>query len=302
MSEWAAEAVVDCELARRLIRSQFRDLSASRVDPVGDGWDVTVFRVDERWLFRFPRRSIVLPGLRREIAVLPLLAPRLPVGIPVTVFVGEPTSEFPFPFVGARYLPGQELGADEQTAVADLGVELGRFLRMLHGIDPADVAGGDLPLDPLGRGEMAKRVPLTLSRLDDLASAGIWSAPGGIRELVRSTIELPRARSRTILHGDLHFRQILVKRGRLSGVVDWIDICQGDPAIDLAVYWALIGPADRQRFRVAYGPIGTAELRRARVLAFYLWGSVALQAHEQGCATIEREAIAGLNRASDPPA
>ena len=146
---------------------------------------------------------------------------------------------------------------------------------------------------------MAKRVPLTLARLDDLAGAGIWSAPGGIRELVRSTLALPPSRSRTILHGDLHFRQIVVEHGRLSGVVDWIDICQGDPAIDLAVYWALSDPADRQRFRAAYGPIGTDALRRARVLAFYLWGSVALQARAQGRATIEREAIAGLNRASD---
>ena len=302
MSEWAAEAVVDCELARRLIRSQFRDLSASRVDPIGDGWDVTAFRVDERWLFRFPRRSIVLPGLRREIAVLPLLAPRLPVRIPVTVFAGKPTSEFPFPFVGARYLPGQELGADDQPAAADLSVELGRFLRVLHSIDPAEVAGGDLPLDPLARGDMTTRVPLTLARLDELASAGIWSAPNGTREFVRSTLALPPARSRSILHGDLHFRQILVEHGRLSGVVDWIDICQGDPAIDLAIFWALVGPTDRPSFRASYGPTGSDTLRRARVLALYLWGSVALQAREQGRTAIEREAIAGLNRASDPPA
>ena len=39
--------------------------------------------VDERWAFRFPRRAIAVPGVERELSVLPRVAPLLPVPVPV---------------------------------------------------------------------------------------------------------------------------------------------------------------------------------------------------------------------------
>ena len=54
------------------------------------------------------------------------------------------------------------------------------------------------------------------------------------------------------LHGDLHPANILVHRGRISGVIDFGDITAGDPATDLSVAWMLL-PADcRGAFRDAY--------------------------------------------------
>ena len=89
MSEiWSAEQHVDEERARGLIRTQFSDLAADEVKLVSEGWDYAVFRVDGEWAFRFPRREMVIPGTEREIAVLPALAERLPIGVPVLVFVG----------------------------------------------------------------------------------------------------------------------------------------------------------------------------------------------------------------------
>src|SRR5436853_2837672 len=109
MSEvWSAEEHVDEERARQLIRAQFPRLGADEVTLVSEGWDYVVFRVNGEWAFRFPRREVVVPGTERELAVLPELAVRLPVGVPAPVFVGRPGDGFPWPFYGARYLEGRE--------------------------------------------------------------------------------------------------------------------------------------------------------------------------------------------------
>ena len=66
--------MVDAELAARLLAAQFPQLE--RVEALGAGWDYSAFRVDDEYVFRFPRRAVVLPGMEREIATLPGSAAR----------------------------------------------------------------------------------------------------------------------------------------------------------------------------------------------------------------------------------
>jgi aminoglycoside phosphotransferase (APT) family kinase protein len=42
------------------------------------------------------------------------------------------------------------------------------------------------------------------------------------------------------LHGDLHPANVLTENGNLCGVVDFGDLCAGDPAGDLAACWILL--------------------------------------------------------------
>jgi aminoglycoside phosphotransferase (APT) family kinase protein len=296
MSEWAADVTVDADLARRLIRGQFPALAADDLVLVGEGWDVTAWRVDEDWLFRFPRRDVVVPGLLRERAVLPRLAPLLPVGIPAAVFDGEPAAGYPHPFSGARYLPGAEIGCEPSDDHTMLALDLAGFLRSLHDADLTEVGAVDLPVDVVARADMRNRVPMTLARFDELEQHGIWQAPARIRDVVAAALDLPPPTTLRLTHGDLHFRQVLVTGGRLSGVVDWIDICRGDPAIDLPLYWSLVGPDGRRAFRDRYGPIDGDQLVRARVLALFLSGTLALYGHVEGHGAVLREALAGLDR------
>src|SRR5438093_13481464 len=133
MPDWTAGLVVDERLARRLL-AQFPELEIESLRPFAEGWDYTIWLVNERWTFRFPRREIAVPGVRREIAVLPELAPLLPIPVPVPVFVGEPAEGFPWPFFGSALLPGRELAdADlEDAARLEVGRALARFRRVLH--------------------------------------------------------------------------------------------------------------------------------------------------------------------------
>src|SRR5215475_11256007 len=139
---WTAERAVSPELARDLIADQFPELAPVRVEAPSEGWDNIAYLVNGEWIFRFPRRTIAVDLIRTEVAVLPVIAPRLPLSIPLPVFAGEPEERFPWPFAGYRRLAGQTACraglTDEQRSRA--AVPLARFLRALHAIPPGEAA------------------------------------------------------------------------------------------------------------------------------------------------------------------
>jgi aminoglycoside phosphotransferase (APT) family kinase protein len=51
------------------------------------------------------------------------------------------------------------------------------------------------------------------------------------------------------IHGDLDARNLLVRDGRITGVLDWGAACVGDPACDVKVAWAVLDAATRPVFR-----------------------------------------------------
>jgi aminoglycoside phosphotransferase (APT) family kinase protein len=279
---WWAEQHVDEGRATRLIRARFQEVAADEVELVSEGWDYLVFRVDGEWAFRFPRREAVIAGTEREIAVLPVLAERLPVGVPAAVFVGRPGSDFPWPFYGARYLEGVEATGRPVDPTA-----LGAALRALHAPETLAAVGDELPADPLGRVDMSVRLPR-------LAELGV-EAPA----LVAAAGALPPARHTAVCHGDLHMRQLLVAGGALTGIVDWVDVCRSDPAVDLSVAWSTLGVASRPAFFVTYGEIAEATRVRARVVAAFLCAMLADWARKEEVPLVLEAAVAGLRRAID---
>jgi aminoglycoside phosphotransferase (APT) family kinase protein len=292
---WEPEIVVDEPLARRLL-GQFAGLTPESLEVLGHGWDYTIWVADGTYAFRFPRRQVVVPGTEREIAILPRLAPLLPLPVPAPVFVGRPTDEYPWPFFGSDFLHGRELAeagldGDGRLAVA---LELASFLHALHSVELDE----PLPLDVNHRADMARRVPLAREGLADLERLGIWHAPLSVHELLAEAERLPPPEPAAIVHGDLHFRQVLVADGRVTGIVDWVDVCRSDPAIDLSLVWSFLPARQRAAFLEAYGEVSDEQLLRARVLAFSLCAALAAQAHAEGLVAVEHEALAGLDRAS----
>ena len=291
MPEWDAEVAVDDTLVRALLADQFPQLDTASARLLGEGWDNSVWVVEEAWAFRFPRRGIAIPGVERELAVLPLLAPLLPVPIPEPRFVGVPSELFGWPFFGAPLLAGLEpADADlDDEAREELGAGLGRFLRVLHDVD----LGVDLPVDPIRRADMPFRVSRTRERL---ASLDVWTAPPEVGRLLDEAERLPPSTRRAITHGDLHHRHLLVDDRATSGVIDWGDMCLADPAIDLLLVWSLLPPGGRERFVAEYGAIDEASRLRARVLALFLCATLAIYAREVGHESLLRESVAGLER------
>jgi aminoglycoside phosphotransferase (APT) family kinase protein len=97
------------------------------------------------------------------------------------------------------------------------------------------------------------------------------------------------------IHGDLHAGNLLISGGRLSAVIDFVDLAAGDPATDLSVAWMLLPPSARQTFftsaRDELDPLDDHTLMRARGWALAL--GLAYLAHSR-----ESEAMSSLGRAT----
>jgi hypothetical protein len=162
-------------------------------------------------------------------------------------------------------------------------------------LDPA----GELPGDPLGRANMRLRVPRTVERLAELEQQGLWRVPASVHDALDAARGLPAPVPSALVHGDLHIRHLLVDENcGPTGVIDWADICRGDPAIDLPLFWSLLPAGGRTEFLDAYGTVTDAQLLRARVLAVFLSATLAVYAHHEAMPNLEREAVAALERAA----
>ena len=272
-------------------------LAADDVRIVAAGWDNTVVLVDDVWVFRFPRREIALPGIDREIALLPRLAPQLSLPIPVPEHVGV-YGEPPWRFWGARHLPGTELQVADEVGV-EVGRSLGQFVAELHAL-PAD---SGLPVDPFGRADAVSRAVRARDVLTDLREV----APGleGLDDpaveqvLAAGEASKPPPEETVLSHGDLYSRHVLVDElGAAAAVIDWGDLCMAPRSVDLSVaYSALTGPA-REAFFAEYDPIDDDTELRARVMAIFSTASVAAYAHELDDRILLASAIAGLAHAA----
>ncbi|UQA63084.1 phosphotransferase [Polyangium aurulentum] len=262
------DPTVSPERATALIERSFPALAPVRLEHLGRGWDHDVLLVNGAWVFRFPRNGMAALALQTELAVMPWLAPRLPLPIPVPVFEGVFDETAGTHFVGHRLIPGKTvidtgLGPEARAA---LGPALGRFTRALHSLRATD-APHALPPDVIGRMDLAKRMPITQERLASLRRDGVLPEDTATR-LLRLIEEpwTPLAREALVLvHADMHGRNLLVGAdGALSGVIDWVDLHEGDPAVDLATAFEVLPPSAREAFFREYGGVDAGALVRAR--------------------------------------
>ena len=65
------------------------------------------------------------------------------------------------------------------------------------------------------------------------------------------------------IHGDLDPRNLLMRDGRLSGVIDFGCLVVGDPACDVMAAWKLLPATERGVFRATL-PVDDATWTRAR--------------------------------------
>ena len=299
MGVWKPERSIDEALVRTLL-NQFPKLAIDSLRHLSEGWDRSAWLLNGTLVFGFPQRAVVVPGLEREITFLSRLAPLLPLPIPVPLYIGRPTDGYPWPFFGSAFVPGRESSEVEldDSARTRVAVELAAFLRRLHSAAVARAVGADsLPVDGNQRAEMAARVPLTRASLVELERLGLWQQTGKLAEILREAEGLPPSAATSVVHGDLHFRHVLVDDGHASGVIDWIDLCRGDPAIDLQMFWSFVPAAGRRAFLDAYGPVRDDQLLRARVVAVSLSAQLALYGHAEELSAIKNEALGSLARA-----
>ena len=194
--------------------------SPTSILEIDEGYDFEVAILDDEWVFRFPRRSGVEEALELEIALLPALAPALPVDVPSFEYV----SRNPL-FVGYRLIRGQPLVDEDAEGVR-------AFLEALHTHDASGLPVERHDWVEAYRQQCAEFERLVFPVVDIDRRAQAKRLFGDVETLVDFKPSL--------IHADLGPEHLLVRDGRLAGVIDWGDMRLGDPALDHA--WPLNGP------------------------------------------------------------
>jgi aminoglycoside phosphotransferase (APT) family kinase protein len=237
--EPAAELSLTAEDVDRLLAEQ-HPAHRGPLRAVAHGWDNEVFRLGDDLAVRLPRRGAAAALIEHEQRWLPVLAPQLPVPVPVPVAVGQPDAAYPWRWSIVPWFDGIrlfDLPVDEREALAG---EVATFLRRLHTQAP-----GDAPHNPV------RGVPL---RDRDQAVHDRLQAFPELMAVWRGAVDADEWRRPALwVHGDVHPGNLVVRDGHLAAVIDFGDMCAGDPACDLAIAWTGFSRAARARFREALG-------------------------------------------------
>lgn len=254
------EIAITADLVRDLLLEQHPDLAGLAIREVTGGWGNQMWRLGDELVVRMQRMDPTAELQLKERRWLPVLAPRLPLPVPVPVRFGEPSERFPKHWTVMTWVPGEPLDHGSISRGTHAADTLAGFLRELHVPAPAEAPG------PTDRGAHPRDCTdgfenfLQAVGLDDIAAdvravwadasvAGAWEGPP------------------VWVHGDLHPANVVVSEGTLSGIVDFGDLFAGDPAWDLAAAWVLLPAGTAARFFDGYALADDAAIRRARGLA-----------------------------------
>ncbi len=256
MQRPAADFDITLDVVRAVIEEQHPDLGALELREFDEGWDNVLYRLGPDLVVRLPRREVSVELLLNEQRWLAELAPLLPLPIPAPLRLGRPSAHWNHPWSIVPWIEGTVAEVCADLDEASCASSLGRFLRALHHEAP-----GDAPRNPFRGGALQGRLDAFTQRckmiehlvdlrpaqraFDQALSAPAFEGP-------------PRW-----LHGDLHPGNVVVARGTLVGVVDFGDLCAGDPATDLAGGWMLFGPTHLEAYFDAYGAVGEPLRHRA---------------------------------------
>jgi aminoglycoside phosphotransferase (APT) family kinase protein len=285
------EVDTDVSLVRRLLAAQFSQWADLPIAPVSSaGTDNALYQLGGEMVVRLPRIHWAVGQIDKEQRWLPVLAPLLPLAIPVPLARGEPGEGYPWRWSVYPWLPGENATIERIADPRQMATELAQFIVALERIDPTGGpppgphnSGRGVPLAERDSGTRAAIATLH-GMLDTAAVTAAWEAD----------LQAPAWHGPPVwIHGDLQSGNLLAVQGRLSAVIDFGCLGVGDPACDVMAAWLVLSAETRAVFRAALS-VDDATWARGRGWALY-FGLIALPYYQDTnpvLAGIARRAIA----------
>jgi aminoglycoside phosphotransferase (APT) family kinase protein len=193
-----------------------------------------------------------------------MLAPSLPLEIPTPVAIGGPVEGYLWRWSVYRWIEGEVATPERIVDLNDFARELAQFIGDLQRIDTTDGPrpgahnfhrGGPLRIYDA---QTRQAIAILQGKIDSLRATEIWN----------TALATTWGRSPVWIHGDVSRGNLLVRRGRLSAVIDFGLLAVGDPACDLSIAWTLFSDRSRDAFRSML-PLDSGTWKRAKGWA--LW-------------------------------
>lgn len=221
-----ADIDVTPDLVHKLLSEQHPEFAHLPLTEVAAGWDNIMFRLGPDLAIRIPRRQYFAHSIQKEQEFLPKLTLTLPTPIPVKN--GHASNTFPYAWSIVPWLPGEP--ADLAPPHMSQAKILAHFLQSLHQPAPPNA-----PASPFRGVPIAERSDYIHENISKIKQYIIPTH----HQILRNALKAKPNQDPVLIHGDLHPQNILVQNREISAVIDWGDLCAGDPATDLAAFYML---------------------------------------------------------------
>jgi aminoglycoside 2''-phosphotransferase len=237
------DTTVGIDRARQLIR-ELSPLAADNVELLGAGTESAAFRVDGEWVVRFPLVPVAQGSVSTELALLPRLAPRLPVAVPRPEHIAR--REGQLVFSAYRALEGAPLSDAALSTLSPSAREraldeLAVLINAVHRIPAACARAAGVSFELLKGAYHAAQ-----EGLERELPAGMLD-PSELACIARQRRAFehvqPRPFMPVLLHSDIKPSHLLhdPSSGALTGLLDWGDASLGHSDFDLAIIGAFCG-------------------------------------------------------------
>lgn len=226
-------------LASKLIANQFPEYAYLAITPVEkQGHDNRTFRLGNNMLIRMPTGESYALKVPIEQELLPRLKPYLTISIPKPIKMGHPSSDYPFYFSIYKWLEDSSANTvklDDKN-LESVALQLAKFLEELQRID--NVEGPAPGQHNWWRGDHVrvyddgarKQIHELSDVIDKDKAIALWE----------QACETRWNKAPVWIHGDFSSGNIIIKDGKLAGVIDFGGMGVGDPACDLVIAWTFL--------------------------------------------------------------
>ena len=187
---------------------------------------------ERSWAYGFRGFNGRRPRSRRNVDGSHELAAGLPTALPVPLAEGRAGDGYPFPWLVYPWLEGTSL---DHAAADNLGATAEDVAEFVLALEQCSPEGGPPPT----------RRGTPMAQFDEAVQWGINQLVGVLdvdraRHVWRSALEAGDWPGDLVwVHGDLLPGNILIREGRLSGIIDWSCAGVGDPACEAMLAWSL---------------------------------------------------------------
>jgi aminoglycoside phosphotransferase (APT) family kinase protein len=302
---WDSSIKIDEKLIIHLINSQ-TDITATKIELIGEGFDNYAYLINQEFIFRFPRRESAVTCMANEIILVPYIAKHVSFPISAPQFIGKASDAYPFIFAGYPMIKGIALSeASNPLVVSKIFAHiLANWLKELHSIKVKSAHQQIVKNEHnLWRLNIPNRIEALSKSVNQYAAC--YQAAGFTKEkllkLINNFHKLDfNLNESCYLHGDLYARHIMVDQNLLPiGLIDWGDAHIGQPGIDLSAVILIFNDNALNEFFKIYGMIDHNSMKIAIFRAICHSIICLPYADQQNAAGLKNWSIAALNRAID---
>ena len=223
-----------------LIAEHFPSITHSKVRFIRHGWDNDVLILDERLVFRFPKRSAHFERFKTEVRLLRHMRGKFSVTVPDYAYLPDDLG-----FGGYHIVPGRPMRRSlfKQLNAAtkkNIARELGQFLSVLHAVPVSQARALGVTGEEGGYWESKPHTEINYEAIKTVLFPKLnddertW-LDTHFSHYLGLNFEFPLK----VIHNDVtdHHIYLLPELGKLGGIIDFADVEISDPAMDVAGLW-----------------------------------------------------------------